>query len=286
VEPLEPRVSFAGPLTYESARLAPRSPLTFARAFAFLRASIFLAIFGGTAVLGYDFIGSTPAASSATPTPEAHPAWIDVPRAAGAFAVEMQGLDPGQASYLVRRHRDGGGRKDLMTFGAAADKNAYVRIELYRPGREGEAIADPLDAVATLAGDSRIDAELSETSSTLNTKFGELSVIDMNVTGADGPRACVAVAGAWGDPRLGLVAWWCNAGPEMVPYGQLACLVDRLTLMSAGGDDGLASFFAKAELKRNFCGSAGPIVAATPKRPDDWISQKAAPQLRGRIAGR
>jgi hypothetical protein len=286
VKSLEPRISFTDPLTYESERLAPRPPLNLARAFAFLRASIFLAIVGATAVLGYDLIGPTPAASSVTPTPEAHPAWIDVPRAAGAFAVEMQGLDPAQSSYLVRRHRDGGGRKDLMTFGAAGEKNTYVRIELYRSGTEGEAIADPLDAVAALAGDSKINAELSETPSTLKTKFGELSVIDMNVATADGGHACVAVAGAWDDPRFGLVAWWCNAGPEMVPHGQLACLVDRLTLMSAGGDERLASFFAKAELKRNFCGEAGPIVAATPKRPDDWISQKATPPLRGRIAGR
>jgi hypothetical protein len=286
VEPLQKRASFAGPLTYESARFAPRPPLTLARSFAFLRASIFLAIVGGTAVLCYDLIGPTPAASSVTPTPEAHPAWIDVPRAIGAFAVAMQGLDPTQSSYLVRRHRDGGGRKDLMTFGAAGDKSAYVRIQLYRPGTEGEVIADPLDAVAALAGDSKIDAELSETASKLTTKFGELSVIDMNVTSADETRACVAVAGAWDDPRFGLVAWWCNTGPEIVPHGQLACLVDRLTMMSAGGDDRLASFFAKAELKRNFCGVAVPILAATPKRPDDWISQKTAPQLRGRIAGR
>ena len=47
MEPFEPRVNFTGPLTYETARLAPRPPLTLARGFAFLRASIFLAIFGG-----------------------------------------------------------------------------------------------------------------------------------------------------------------------------------------------------------------------------------------------
>jgi hypothetical protein len=286
VKPLQKRIGFADPLTHEPVRFASRPPLTFARGFAFLRASIFLAIFAGTLVLGYDLIGPTPAASSVTPTLEAHPAWIDVTRASGAFAVAMQGLDPTQSDYLVRRHRDGGGRKDLMTFGAASDKSTYVRIQLYRPGTEGEAIADPLDAVAALAGDSKIDAELSETASKLKTKFGELSVIDMNVTIADETRACVAVAGAWDDPRFGLVAWLCNAGPEIVPHGQLACLVDRLTMMSAGGDGKLASFFAKAELKRNFCGAAGPILAATPRRPDDWISQKAAPPLRGRIAGR
>jgi hypothetical protein len=286
VKPLDVRVTFAGPLTYESARLAPRPPLTLARAFAFLRALAFLAIACAATVLGNDLIGPTPAVSSVTPTPEAHPAWIEVTRAAGAFAVEMPGLDSAQSSYLVRRHRDGGGRKDLMTFGAPGDKGAYVRIEFYRPGTEGEAIADPLDAVAALAADSKIDAELSETPSKLKTKFGELAVIDMNVTRSDASRACVAIAGAWDDPRFGLVAWWCNPGPELVPHGQLACLIDRLSLMSAGGDERLAALFAKAELQRNFCGVAGPILTATPKRSDDWISQKVAPQLRGRVAGR
>jgi hypothetical protein len=283
VELLRKRVRFADPLAHESIRLAPRFPLTFARAFARLRALVFVAIACAAAVLGDDLVGPTPAASSVTPTPEAHPAWIDVTRAAGAFAVAMPSLDPAQSSYRVRRHRDGGGRKDLMTFGAAADKGPYVRIEFYRPGSEGEAIADPLAAVAALAADSRIDAELSETPNRLKTKFGELSVIDMNVTGADAQRACIAIARAWDDPRFGLAAWWCNPGPEMVPAGELACLVDRIALMSAGGDERLAAFFAKAELKRNFCGQKGAILTATPRRLDDWMSQKAPPPLRGRI---
>ena len=286
MEPFGRRVNFADPLTYESASFAPRRRSTFARALAYVRAAIFVAIACGTVILAYDVIGVTPAVSSVTPTADIRPAWIDITRASGAFAVSMQGLDPSQSSYLVRRHREGGGRKDLMTFGTPAEKSAYVRVEIYRPGTEGEAIADPLDAVAALAGESKINAELSETPSKLKTKFGELPVIDMQITGEDGGRSCAAIAGAWSDPRLGLVAWLCNAGPEMVSHGQLACLVDRLTMMSAGGDDRLASFFAKAELKRNFCGVAGPILAATPRRPDDWISQKAIPPLRGRITGR
>ena len=283
MKPLGTRAAFAGPLVHESARPAPRPSLTWARAFAFLRAATFVAIAYVAAVLGYDLVDATPAASSVRPTAEAPSAWIEVTRAAGAFAVAMPALDPAQSSYLVRRHREGGGRKDLVTFGAPGERNPYVRIEFYRPGGEGEAIADPLDAVTALAAASKIDAELSETPSKLKTKFGELAVIDMNVKVPDAQRACIAIAGAWDDPNFGLVAWWCNPGPEMVPHGELACLVDRITLMSAGGDERLAAFFAKAELKRNFCGQAGPMLSATPKRPDDWISQKAAPPLRGRI---
>jgi hypothetical protein len=286
VKPLAPRGIFLGPLDHPSIVPAPPAPRRLARGVAVLRAFTFLMVACAAAVLGDDLLDSTPAISSVNPTASMRPDWIEVTRAAGAFAVSMPGLEPVQSTYLVRRHRDGGGRKDLVTFGAARDKNVYVRIELYRPGTEGEVIADPLDAVAALAAESHIDAELSETTGKLRTKFGALPVVAMTVEGSDAKRACIAVAGGWDDPRFGLVAWLCNPGPELVPYGELACLLDRLTLMSAGGDDGLAAFFAKAELKRNFCGSAGPIVAATPRRSDDWISQKIAPPLRGRIAGR
>lgn len=281
---LPSRLTFVGPLRHQSIRFAP--PLDRpSRGRAFLRACLLAALTATTATLGYDLIGSTPAVSSVTPAAEARPAWIEVARAAGAFAVSMPALDPAQLTYLVRRHREGGGRKDLLTFGTPAEKLPYVRIEAYRPGSEGEAITDPLDAVAALAAESHIDAELTETPTLLKTKFGRLPVVGMNITG-DAARACIAVASAWGEPRFSLVAWWCNPGPELVPHGQLACLLDRLALMSAGGDERLAAFFAKAELKRNFCGAPGAIVTATPRRSDDWISQKTMPPLRGRIAGR
>jgi len=277
------RVTFVGPLRHQSIRFAP--PRRFSCGRAVLRACLLAAVTATTATLGYDVIGSTPAVSSVTTTADPRPAWIEVTRAAGAFAVAMPGLDPAQSNYVVRRHRDGGGRQDLLTFGAPGEKIPYVRVEAYRPGSEGEAITDPLDAVAALAAESHIDAELAETAMVLKTKFGRLPVINMTITGGT-PRACIAIAGAWGEPRFGLVAWWCNPGPELVPHGQLACLLDRLTLMSAGGDEHLAAFFAKVELKRNFCGTPGAIIAATPRRSDDWISQKVPPPLRGRIAGR
>ena len=286
MEPFGRRIKSFDPLHHQSVSCGPHPRSAFARALKCVRTAIFVVIGCGTLILAYDVVSVTPAISSVTPTAEIRPAWIEVTRASGAFAVSMQSLDASQSSYLVRRHREGNGRKDLMTFGAPNEKGVYARVELYRPGTEGEAVADPLDAVAALASESKINAELSETRGKLKTKFGDLAVIDMQIAGDDGSRACAAVAGAWDDPRLGLVAWLCNPGPELVSHGQLACLVDRLTMMSAGGDDKLGAFFAKAELKRNFCGVAGPILAATPKRPDDWISQKAAPPLRGRITGR
>ncbi|MGC1280634.1 MAG: hypothetical protein WA893_20825, partial [Xanthobacteraceae bacterium] len=46
----------------------------------------------------------------------------------------------------------------------------------------------------------------------------------------------------------------------------LACALDRLTILSSGSDPKVGALFARAELKRTFCGERNPILAATPER--------------------
>ena len=255
-----------------------------------LTASRVLAMFAVvlmTAILIDDFVRPTPAVSAAAPMREPPSSWSEVTRGSGAFALAYPPIDNLAQQYAVRRHRDGGGRKDLMTWGTPREEGAYVRFALYRPGREGTAPTDPLAAVAALAAESEIDAELAGPVGEIDTKFGPLALVDMTLTRmGDESRTCLAAAGALNEPRLGLVVWWCNPGPAMVAHGRLACLVERLVLMSAGGGDGLVSFFARAKLKRNFCGAAGPLLTATAKRPDEWILAKSDPKLRGALRGR
>jgi hypothetical protein len=253
----------------------PREPLTFSHVLAWI-SGLFMA-----AILVQDLIGPTPAISSVE-LPAARPAWIESTSAFGAFALESPALEGLEQSYKVRRHRDSGVRQDVLTFGAADAPGAYVRVAVQRPGDKPLPAADPLDLAAELAAASAIEARLTGPVGELKTKFGKLPIIDMHVWGREGPRACMAVAGAWNDPRLRLVAWWCNAGWELVQRGQVACLLDRLMLMSAGGDERLAEFFARAERAREVCGTT-PILGTTPKRPDDWIFAKAEPKLRGRL---
>jgi hypothetical protein len=239
------------------------------------------------AILINDLLGPTPANSSVSPVVDERPIWIEIVRPHSAFALESPALDGLNTTYSVRHHRLGGGRKDELTFGdASAERGAYMRVSLYRPGSEGMAEPDPFEAVIALATESGIDAELRETDRKLRTKFGALPIVAMNVSGSNGPRACLATASGWSDPRFGLVAWLCNPGPEIVAQGQFACLLDRLALMSSGNDDQLAEFFAHAELKRSFCNLQSSFVSPTPHRPDDWIHAKRRPQLRGRLTAR
>ena len=238
------------------------------------------------AILAHDLLGPAPAVSSVTPAPERRPDWIEVARPHGAFDLQSPALDGLESSYLVRRHRTGGGRKDILAFGDANAPGAFVRVSLYRPGAEGMPEPDALEAAAALASESGIAAEIQHSSGKLKTKFGDLPIVNMRVQGKDGWRNCIAVAGAWNDPRFGLVAWWCNAGREMVALGEFACVLDRTALMSAGGDGQLAEFFARAELKRNFCGMQSSFFSPTPRLVNDWISAKRSPPLRGPLHGR
>ena len=221
-----------------------------------------------------------------TQTPEKHPQWIEIARPHASFALETAELSGLELQYSVRRHRTGGGRKDTLTFGGAEASGAYMRLSLYRPGNEGMAEPDTLEAAAALAGESAINAEIQESSGKLRTKFGMLPIVNMRVEGKHGWRNCIAVAGGWNDPRFGLVAWWCNEGPEMVDLGAFACVIDRTALMSAGGDERLAEFFARAELMRNYCSGQGSFVSATPRLNNDWIYARRGPDLRGRLSAR
>ena len=238
------------------------------------------------AILADDLVRRPPPALPPPTEFRPQPEWIEIPRAQGAFSVNSSSLDGVGAHYVVRRHRSGGGRKDELTFGDPSARRPYVRIVLYRPGTEGMAEPDPLEAVVEVASQSSIDAELQETNRRVATKFGALPIVAMTVKSVTGPRYCIATAAAWSDPRLGLTAWWCNEGDELVAHGDFACLLDRLALMSAGGDERLAEFFAHAELRRRSCGPDGSFVSPTPKRHDDWIYAKAMPRLRGRLSAR
>lgn len=246
--------------------------------------------YGSVAVMASIFLnevlGPAPANSSIQPASVQRPDWVEIARAQPSFALEAAPLAGLDMQFHARRHRQGGGRKDILTFGHANAPGVYMRVSLYRPGGEGMAEPDPLEAAVSLAAESGIDADLQETSGKIRTKFGDLPAINMRVHRKGGWRNCVAATGAWSDPRFGLVAWWCNPGPEIVALGEFACVLDRIALMSAGGDDQLAGFFARAELRRTYCEGHSSFVSPTPRLGNGWIDAKRGPQLRGGLTAR
>lgn len=254
--------------------------LTLSRTLAAVSAAVLFAI------AALDLVSPTPAKSTVAQEPPARAPWIEITRRSGAFELaspQLAGLEP---AYLTRRHRSGDGRQDVVSFGAAADTaRAFVQLAVYRPGSEGAVSVDPLEAVAAAALNARIAAEFRGPAGSLLTKFGELATVEMQVRADGKTRNCLAAAGKFDDPALGLVVWYCDAGAGIVAPGRFACLLDRLSLASSGGNGKLIDFFAKAERNRSFCDARHSLYGHAPRAPD-WIDTPAGPVLRGKLSTR
>jgi hypothetical protein len=199
------------------------------------------------------------------------PEWIEVNKPFPAFAMSIPEFEPPR--YSIWRHASGSGRKDILTFGAPGGATAVV--ELHRPGAD----ADPGDADDITASISELRLSAPVSPRTIETKFGAVLVEAFTDPAPGGLRDCLRFFRGFDAPRLEISGWFCNGGPELVDRGMLACALDRLSLLAAGGEPKLSALFARAELKRSFCGQNSVFVAATPKRLD-WIEAARDPKLR------
>lgn len=253
-------------------------------------ASRILAVMAAAALTAFVIVdlGSPRAAkSSVEREAPAKSAWAEIVRPHGAFDLSSPALAGISQSYLTRRHLTGGGRQDILTFGTPADASAaFVRVALYRPGTEGAIPMDPVEAVASVAAEATINADLSGPHGIVITKFGDLAVVHMTLHGEAGARTCLAATGKFDEAQLGLVAWYCNPGVELVGHGQVACVLDRLAMVSSGGDEKLIELFARAERNRSFCDVRDPLLGTAPRTAPDWIDTRAGPVLRGKFTSR
>jgi hypothetical protein len=202
---------------------------------------------------------------SAPPQPE----WVNVERPHPAFDMQMPELAAAGFDYAILRRSADGARKDVLTWGEPAGASPYVLVEIYRPGAASEAFMDaPSEIAARIVGftvteDVRAAGEI-------DSKFGPVSLVDFAVavpgTHNGRQRRCLGFARPFADPPLQIAGWYCSADERPVDRATLGCALDRLTILSAGSDPKVGALFARAELKRTFCGERNPILAATPER--------------------
>jgi hypothetical protein len=86
----------------------------------------------------------SPKVTGAT-TPVHQPGWIDIERPFAAFALSIPEAADVPASYRIRRHTVGNGRKDILTLGEPDSAAPFLRVEIYRPGDEVVRFADPIE---------------------------------------------------------------------------------------------------------------------------------------------
>lgn len=239
-----------------------------------------LAYIGGIATLSVvaaELFQSAPVVAAVEPAPRAE--WVTVAKPYPAFDLTLHEMTEEQR-YTIRRHSEGGGRKDILSWGEPGQSPRSFLIEVYRPGSEVDGFSDPITEVEIRAASFVTAARMRE-SLPIDTKFGPVSTVDFNI-GRSSAGYCVGFVRVFDEQRVQISGLSCN-NDALVDRATIACAIDRLTLMSAGSDPDIAKLFAQAELKRNFCGQRDPILYATPRRSIDPGKPLAA-TLRGRLA--
>jgi hypothetical protein len=210
------------------------------------------------------------------------PAWSTVERPYPAFELLMPELIGSTYDYAIQRRVKDGARKDLLSWGEAAGAGPYVVVEIYRPAVASDRFLDASSEIAARIVDYAVTDDVKPIGQ-IDSKFGSVALVDFAVAPQGHERRCLGFARPLREPAMQIAGWYCSAGREVVDRTAVACLLDRLTLVN--GDAKLAEMFARAEVKRTFCGQRNPILAATPEREERIAPQQPA-KLKAALRGR
>lgn len=202
--------------------------------------------------------------------PEAPPTdWTDIARPHPSFGVEIGDFLSSQPSLLARRHAQGGGRRELLLWEGADPQFPRLAIELYRPGSEQRE-----------SGDGPADGQVEGAAEEMPSKFGSFALSPSpGSAGAAQKMRCIQFQRNFEDPAVQISGLACDRAPAAKLKELIACSLDRIELISAGGDAKLAGLFARAELKRSACAPGRLPTAAIPQR-GAWIDAASGPALR------
>ena len=199
----------------------------------------------------------------------AKPDWSLTSRSSQAFTVSATELHGKTGTYQVFRHAYGG-RKDIIRWSAAGE-NPVAELEIYRPGAE---LGEARSATAEIA--ARIDPNGTrelEAAGVIDSKFGTVALLGFASEEAVHARPCTGFMKRLDPSDLRLSGWSCDGETAAARRISIGCILNGLTLLTAGNDPKLAELFARAELKRRNCAPANATA--------NWVSDAPNPPLRG-----
>ena len=211
-----------------------------------------------------------PVAPVAIPTKPAAPQWLAIIKPVRIFSLEAPQFRHLALDYAARRLVAGGTREDTLAFGSSAGDAPMLRLALQRgtAPTTGGGLDERLSRLAERQG---FAASLGTRRGALTTRFGRFETATLRIPGRS--TACDGFHLALSAPAFSIAGIACGTA-----RGDLACLIDRLDLASAGEDVGLVALFAATELRRN------PACKGMRLGPDAvhaaWLDDKLATPLR------
>jgi len=176
-------------------------------------------------------------------------AWTQASRPQPAFSAPVTYFSDKSESYDIFRHPDGG-RRDILSWAPAPEDPPIAQLEIYRPGQERTEFDTGIFKISA-RGDLAHVQDV-EPAGLLESKFGPVALTRFSSHASGTAQPCLSLARTFDEPRLLITAWACQ-GEQRSQRQALGCMLDRLTLLSAGNDLKLAELFARAELRRAGC---------------------------------
>jgi hypothetical protein len=195
----------------------------------------------------------------APPSPPPREVWLDIAKPLRVYDLVAPQLAREKFSYAARRHSTGGGREDLLTFGEFAGKKWFFRLSVYRHGEEKRTEAPFFVDMARRAAPLGLSLDHVKLEETLPTRFGDLETAALRLFENSLSREnCRGFRLMRTQPGVTLTGLACAADGAPLNAPELACLIDRLDLLPAGGDRALRDFFGAAQARKT--GACGEIA--------------------------
>jgi hypothetical protein len=160
-----------------------------------------------------------------------------------------------------------GGRQEQMTFGAFDAGRFYLRLDILQPTGAKLGNSDFFLGMARHAAQAGLSVARIAQPTPLSTRAGAFEAADIRLSQRNGDggaagateRTCLAVRLI--DPKLSLeiAGLGCGAAGRPLDRRVMSCLLDHVTYLPGGADDGLRRAFPKAEGQSCF---AAPVAEA------------------------
>lgn len=213
-------------------------------------------------------------AVSADPAP---PSWAPVARGQANFTLSAEADGQGWR-FAARRDQNSTLREERFTAGDFSADRLFADLVLRR-GQPARPAGSLFVETSRFGGPQGLAVARSQQPVALVTKFGPIETADLVLQGPGRERACIAFRHSADESGFRFQGVLCGAPERPADRRQLACLVDRIGLVSAGDDRDLRAHFSRAELARLPGCTPSKLEAAG--RRVTWLDpEAAAPRLR------
>jgi hypothetical protein len=213
-----------------------------------------------------------------TPVNRSSPVWQIVRKPVEVISLQAPQFGRQPALYSARSSASGE-REDSLLFEPNQPDLPEARVSLRRSPAQFTPSSIFVD-MARQQAERGVAITRAGSPGKLSTKFGDMEVADMVLTDHAGRgQSCLAFRS---DGAIAIAGWYCAAQSAAAERPEVACFIDRLSLLKAGEDKNLRKFFSDAEQRRRPC----PTIRVSTGRKPTWLDADGkAPAMRLDITG-